>query len=233
MSTDRRTAIGDSAEEKDYNASAQKLIDLLEFEIDRIEEARKRPGWTVWALVAAISTLLWAGLSALDVAQHFTISTIGFLFLTLTAASDALRSLLSLLTVDASNDSDNRFRPSADLFGQSRPKLVFRGIRFAFCFVLATTIVNPAYPLTIKFLRFYYGLGTVAFICGFVLSLLPLALPAKSRPSKIGLVGGILFCALLISGVIGLVDAPIDWCGCVHDLGLETCGNSCRIGYSS
>jgi hypothetical protein len=35
------------------------LIDLINRETDQIESEQKRPGWTPWALLGALATLLW------------------------------------------------------------------------------------------------------------------------------------------------------------------------------
>jgi hypothetical protein len=191
--------------EKTDVASTQMLIDLLEFEIDRLEEGRKQPGFTLWALVAAIATLLWAGLSVLESAQHISMSVVGFLFLTLNAAFDDLRSLWALLTADASSTSQSRFRLSTDMLGQSRPRLLFREIRFGFSLILLTQVVNSVHPTATICLKFYYGLGAIAVVAGIIFSFLPIAMPAKNALSKRAVVAGFVFTSILTVGMVGLV----------------------------
>jgi len=49
---------GDASEEHRLDLTS-KLIDLLEFEIGHIQKDATRPGWTLWALSAAIGSIIW------------------------------------------------------------------------------------------------------------------------------------------------------------------------------
>jgi hypothetical protein len=118
------------ASTNDQDARAD-LISLLEFEIKRITEARKRPGWTMWALLAALGAMFWAGFSVLETSTSPVSQNVVYLFITLAISIDAAAFGREFLTSTKSKGSQNRFRFARDLFSVSRIAVTGAVLRYS------------------------------------------------------------------------------------------------------
>ncbi len=47
------------------------LIDLLEFEIKNVRSEESKPGWTTWALIASLASMLWLLTQELEHSMRF------------------------------------------------------------------------------------------------------------------------------------------------------------------
>jgi len=104
------------------------LIDLINSEISQIESEQRRPGWTSWALLGALATLLWllvknASLQCLDW------QIVGLAFLTLTLTIECITHVHAISTLsDIYAPEEPRF-VSSPLYGESKLTLLLLSIQ--------------------------------------------------------------------------------------------------------
>ena len=55
----------DTQPSPNHQDSIKRLTALIEFEIERLHSQASQPGWTIWALLGALATIIWFLLSEL------------------------------------------------------------------------------------------------------------------------------------------------------------------------
>jgi len=117
-----------TANEEEVQLAKKKiLINLINSEISQIESEQRRPGWTSWALLGALSSLTWllvkhASLKSLDW------QNVGLIFFTLTLTIEFIRGLCMIFTLqDGHTPREPRF-VSSPFYGAS--KLYFLALIF-------------------------------------------------------------------------------------------------------
>jgi len=104
----RKAGVKDGRVQIGTNHKIRQLVELLEFEIGRIQSAQSNRGWTAWALVVSIASALWVLLAELEKGD-FTWKTSLLVFLGLWTGLEVYRSVSALVSRDAGG---------ADLFFQ-------------------------------------------------------------------------------------------------------------------
>lgn len=118
-------------EEDSQYAKKKLLIDLISCETTQIESERRRPGWTSWALLGALSTLAWLLVKQIPL-ENISWQNIGLLFLTATLTVEFVRSLPPFFATQSSHTArEPRFFYSS----------VFSVARFSLFVVLVHTFV--------------------------------------------------------------------------------------------
>jgi hypothetical protein len=107
-----------------------RLIDLLEFEINKYSSEEKRPGWNTWALLIGFGTVCWLGLAdleknALDT-NRVLLSSV-FFFLTL----ESVQFFISSFSSRRSVGDLPRFVITKGYFAQPRLQLLIKAIQYA------------------------------------------------------------------------------------------------------
>jgi hypothetical protein len=184
----------------------KQLIDLLEFEIDRITEQQKQPGWTNWALFAAAAALLWKGASLFEAGPHVDLLRTGYLFLMLALTYDFIRVVGPVLTPDVPVPPGSRFRLASDLIGRSRPRIMYQIIRFCGLAVLAWYVLDPQFTWANRAALLFCGFMAVTALATIAMSFaeLPISI-SPTPPIKVRLIGGGIAATVLAVALFGLV----------------------------
>lgn len=174
-------------EQLDTPQPADKAIDrvltLLDAEIEDVRSEYERPGWTKWALLGAIGSALW--LIAEIVEQGgFQATNVAILFLVFSLLSDALLFLLGLLEPSqARSTGEGRFRLANRWLGMNRAALLL-----ALGHVIAVIVIaysSRAYffrPLaaTVHVVYVVYGVSALGLVVLLAVSWFPYPIPRAS-----------------------------------------------------
>jgi len=151
---------------KRKSTSTQQALDVIDFEIARIESEQTRPGWTLWAVFGAITSLLWL-LSNEYEKGNVQIFNVAQIVLVLSIARDVIHyGARQLAPVRHRHyESSPRFNFATGL--ESPSGMFFYWIRFAFLFVLSILLAPKVnWSHTVPLLVFY-GLFTLLGLIGF------------------------------------------------------------------
>ena len=179
------------------------IIDLLDFEIDRLRSEARQPGWTKWALIGAIGTCGWVFLSELaDRAVSWP--NVATVFLLSSIVWDVCVFLSSVLGVSEEiSPSETRIILSKALFGRTRFSALFELVRVFVLLVMGSRLL-PGGFLQVCF-RIWYGTFAVTFLVGVLISFCELPLPAGRAKTPFPI---IVFLVLLLScalaGIFGI-----------------------------
>src|SRR3989339_2138738 len=101
--------------------SKRDFLEYIDSEISYIESTYKRPGWTQWALLGALSASIWLLLDEFENVTNFKIIDTLYLILAITFFQELMKSLFFLFEKKDENIlSHNRFQPSRTLLETKR-----------------------------------------------------------------------------------------------------------------
>jgi len=83
------------------------FLSFLDSEVERLERIEKRPGWTRWAILAALGTSLWLASAELQT-LHFAWDRFAYLLLVVFIAHKVLKDLNLLLSASRSEQNQPR-----------------------------------------------------------------------------------------------------------------------------
>lgn len=187
------------------NPEIERIIHLLEYEISSRHSEAKRQGWTTWAILGAVASLLWLMLSVLD-----------------TAASISWRNILFIVLL--SSISCDFFLPLKTLFfGESYQSLngnrfeyidISRG-RFGFFLLLRTILLlilvswfSPVLSQLVKLSCWGFFVLSLIIIIGSVILFflkIPVPIKADSRYKWSVYIYSIIWAAAGCIAIVGLV----------------------------
>lgn len=89
------------------NPTVEQTLKTLDFEINRINEVHKRPGWTVWALCGSIVSAIWL-ITDQWVPEKTNVISVLYLFLLFSLIYDFI-TITRMIAPNTSNDPDRSF----------------------------------------------------------------------------------------------------------------------------
>ncbi|MFC1900744.1 hypothetical protein ACFLYN_04035 [Chloroflexota bacterium] len=140
------------SENDNLNLQKQELINYLNSEIINLENEIQRPGWSRWAIVGGLSTLVWLLLNYLS-NNSFSFSNIS-LFILLIFIIEFIYSRLSTLFVQE-NRVKNRFLP-ADLFSRNILPMILSLTQLIAMVIISFTIPSSNGQFGVIFSRIYF-----------------------------------------------------------------------------
>ncbi len=150
------------------STNRQNILNALDFEITQIQHEYSRPGWTLWALLGALSTSIWLLLDEIEKTKinfHYGF----FAFLTISIVLDGF-SLLKFLTSSESRSSKagvSKF--FTDLFKVRHIVLLFL-IRTVLILYIGYIYKSWVPKLSITLFFTYYGVGVLLLLVFLALS---------------------------------------------------------------
>jgi hypothetical protein len=187
-------------------AARKELIDLLEFEIDRLTEEQKQPGWTKWALAAAAGAMLWAGCSLFEPPTEPNIKIVAYLFILLAITFDALRAGTALMSPDTPVPVGSRFRLANDLLGRSRSRIMYQVFRFVVIGYVAWALLDTRYLWANRALEMYCVFMSVSGLALIVFSFANIPISVRPVPPlKARFFGGACITVVLAASLYGLI----------------------------
>lgn len=181
--------------------SADRLIALLDFEIEQIDREETQPGWNTWALYVGLATLFAFLLADLENGP-LHLRAVGIVLLVLFITYDCLVIFRNLIDEPTPSHPTHRFRLAQQIIGPRRSAVVIDFVRFTALIVLAFHL-QPflAAPYT-AFLCFFLGGLALIMLVGIARSVL--WFPVLTGQPLPGLTK-ILFLVLLLSGASALL----------------------------
>src|SRR3990170_7126651 len=180
MTTDSITTVA-----SEVTNPSQRLAELLDFEIQRIQAESARPGWSRWALLGALATSAWLALGEVESGQVDLPKAL-LVALVVHLLYDVLVWGSHVLTASqgATQRSRIRFRSTSFFFSQDRVYIVANFARYAA--LLGIALVNPLVSagwLTLA----VYAVPSFVMVCLVLLLVLsfvqlPIPEPPATRP---------------------------------------------------
>jgi len=182
-----------------------RLIGLLESEISRVRDEKSQPGWTTWALIGSLATMLWLLMAELEKHIVYRQNTL-FLLLALSLAYDCITSVVSIIklpapTWHASSKPRSRFRLAHSVLSSGRSRILIDITRLLFLMVAAAEIQSLLNTPYVVATFFYFGMSAVFMMILFVYSFLEIPLPVGSIRRGVVILLGFL---LLIPAILAL-----------------------------
>ena len=179
--------------------SADRLIALVDSEIERIDREEAQSGWTKWALYVGLATLFALLLADLE-KDSLDLQAVGMVLLALFVAHDWLVILSMLIDEPTPSPATRRFRLTQQIYGPRRSAMLLALGRYTVLIVLAFHL-QPfiAAPYT-AFLLFFLGSLAVTLLANIVLSAhwFPVAQQYLPLGAKI------LLLVILVCGAVGV-----------------------------
>jgi hypothetical protein len=146
-----------------------RIINVLDFEIDRRRSESHRPGWTKWALIGGIGTCGWLFFSEL-VDKTVSWSNVAVVFLGTSIVWDVFEFLIPRFrTSEKSPSSETRVILSKSLLGGIRFNVLFELIRVCVLLVMGSTVLSGGFVLLC--FQLWYGTFAVIFLFGVLIFL--------------------------------------------------------------
>jgi len=158
------------------------LLVLLTEEIADLERSKTRPGWTTWAILGALATLIWVLLNSVDNHEIDALVVLKFLLLIITIC-DCLWIIWKTLSSIRESDRTSRFevanKAASDIWRVSFPLLIRNGTIFYL-------IVYASFPtLQTILLVVFFSMETVVLLSALLMSFFPFPLPSKPQPRSL------------------------------------------------
>jgi hypothetical protein len=187
----------------DNSQQIDRLIDLTEFEIDRIKAQSSAPGWTLWAILGAIASLLW--LLSIEIENgNPSLNIVTFLMIGISLTLDWLELVGGLMVIrQLVQPTRPRFIFSNFLFGSTRTALLQLS-RYLIIFIATFWIPGNVPIWIIIAIRLVYGFfagGTTLAIIMAVANKIPFEYSTAMR-GKATLIAGLGFIVLVASIIV-------------------------------
>jgi hypothetical protein len=188
------------------------MIELINREMDQIESERKRPGWTNWALLGALTTLFWAFVKELPF-KYINWQNVGLLFFTLSMTIECVRSFpLKPTTQNGGTPKEPRFLISP-FFGHVRVSLLMSLIQASLLLYISIHLKQDIMILAKISTWILLGVIILAIIGAIILSYCKFPYP-NFQKRKLSTWTLIILSALLIVSLFGY------WNVLVHDISI-------------
>ncbi|MCJ7506193.1 hypothetical protein MUP05_06980, partial [Candidatus Bathyarchaeota archaeon] len=182
-----------------------RIIDLLNYEIERVKSEAEQPGWTKWALLGACGTCAYLLGSYVD-ANPVSWANVAAVFLLVSIGYDVGRLLWSTLESSENGTTSRlRFRHGRSLFRGTTPYCLLQLVRICALTVLARWLgMSGAYLVCLYIWHGLFGL-TIIFVA--VLSRLSLPFPLSAPKRSLGnSVSIVLFSGTGVAAAIGAAE---------------------------
>ncbi len=160
-----------------------RLISLIDFEIERLDRSEKKPGWSKWAILGGIASCLWLLSSQIEI-YNIDWNTSLFIFLSFGLFREFF-TFLRLIINPLSSDSKNvRFYIARQYAGQFRDTALFVIFRYSLFFYLIITFKNKFYPISFYSVCVFISGMLLLVLLTFILSYFDM--PVSSTGNKKG-----------------------------------------------
>ena len=187
------------------NPEIERIIHLLEYEISSRHTKANRQGWTTWAILGAVASLLWLMSSVLDTTTSISWRNVLFIVLLSSISFDFLL-LLNKLFFGESYQSlnENRFQ-NIDI--SSRKVLFFMLVRATLLLIIIIWL-SPVLGQLVKlscwgFFMFFFIMAIV--IMKLVFLKIPVPMESHSRTKQSAYIYTIIMAAVGCIAIVGLV----------------------------
>jgi hypothetical protein len=180
----------------------ERFTELLEFEIDRIHTEESRPGWTIWALLGSLATVLWFIVAELEKNTIDSFNAL-FLLLALSLICDCLKEIPLILSGPSTLSSPLRLRFTRSIFQGRIYSLAALGRSIAL--IVVTTMIRPfvgAWYIVAAYV--FYGRLALAFAGRFILGFLRIPSPLRGETPYRDVRWIVLQILLLAPGILAL-----------------------------
>ena len=145
------------------------LIDLINRETDQFAVEQKRHGWTTWALLGALSTLIWLFINQ----TPFTSANwqrVGLLLFSLALTIDLICSFSSMFSTQHRNLSEEPRFVLTSIFGGARISLLIRLIMYSILFFISIYLKVHVFVVAKILVQIWLGLHVVMILIGLIIS---------------------------------------------------------------
>lgn len=174
---------GDQSESE----AVERLIELLEFEVGRIRAEESQSGWTTWALLGSLATILWL-LSLTLEAHTIDIRNTLLLLLGFSLLWDCLTRWLPGLIAPELSKSTPRLQFARSVLGQARSWTLVELARSGALMAVAAMIRPFAGTAVVAAIYLFYGAYVLMCLLVLIMSFLRWPLPtngAKGWPVRV------------------------------------------------
>ena len=151
------------------------LLHLLDTEISAALADSERQGWSSWALIAGVASLLWLTVVQLGPSVPMW-GRVGLVYLLWSLGRQAVLDVRGIVNVPQ-RPAEPRFWVSNRWLGSSRISLIVQNLHYATIFLLVALFLQQIPSLIGKLLLAMYLLSFVAGILVFVVSYVPFPIP--------------------------------------------------------
>lgn len=172
------------------NGDPQDLVRLAEWEIKRLEDAKKDQGWSPWMLYVALAGLLWTLVDQLNPSHIWAHVALYWAAFTLLAnfLSDLLRLLMARPREKAA--AAPRFFSANKFLGGTRPHLLFVAVKVTTAAMLVLfSHALAGFPKTVWALLF--GFHFLGWLLVLTLSFFDMPLPVSADRSHVAVRGSV------------------------------------------
>lgn len=153
------------------------LYDFITSEINNIDKENRKPGWTIWAILVSLSTLVWLLFNSLEnnvfYVKNIIINIVIFCFL-----FDFLSLVLVLL--GKKGEAKNKFFYANEGLTSSRISLIFIIAKYSILIIL---INNSVFNINLIFIKFTFFINLIFVFITFVLSFIKFPLFSQEKRS--------------------------------------------------
>ncbi len=151
--------------------SREIVLDSIDFEINRIQSEQNRPGWTRWAILGSLATLVWLFLNELE-SKTITWLHVSLIFFVFSLLLDNILFFTALISPKSSNNQKLRFDFSHRHFGNNRMLMLLILFRIAIMLYIAWLFSGDvlkyqavaAYVLYLIFFLIFLTIFVVSFL---------------------------------------------------------------------
>lgn len=201
----------DEDDRRDYKRR-KSLVALLEFEITQLTVRERQPGWTRWALLAALGSLVWLGAGEIQTAEHLDPETVAYLFLVLSLGTRVAEELVSFLNFGSDDDNapSDRLRPAGMRLPVSRAASAVVIAKSALLVWIAW--LNSKIPATGVGTAaiWFWGFSTALYVWALALTFTPAMMGVNPRSRRTNLITFGLAVVLPVYCLLGPVDSLLE-----------------------
>jgi hypothetical protein len=176
-----------------------RIIHLLDFEIDRLRSEARQPGWTKWALIGGVGTCGWLFLSELS-DKAVSWPNVVVVFLVASIVWDMCQFLIAVLGIsEEARSSETRVILSKTLLGRRRFSALFDLVRVCVLLSIGSKVLPSGFVRLCFCL--WYGTFAVTLLFGVFISFFEFPLPAGRAKTNLPTIvfGVVLFGCGLVS----------------------------------
>jgi len=172
-------ASSDDKEQYSGKDTPARVMGLLDSEIAHLRSEHQRPGWTRWALIGGIASVIWLILSEIEQGLFETSSTM-ILFLVLSLLFHSALALLRLAkATHPLQSSGMRFQLTHSIFGQEQALFLLESLHSLSIVVISYLFRGlVAWPFTVT-VCIIHGFESFMYLLGVLFSYLP-AIPVRT-----------------------------------------------------
>lgn len=151
------------------------VLHALDKEIDSILSDRKRPGWTIWAILGGVATVVWLLFDVFEEKQ-ISFKSVSILYLIFSMLLESVINFsLTLSTSETySRKKSRRFFLSNQIFGSNRMELFISLIRAISLLSIAVYYSNNVWWPKVFYVSLFNGLAALLFLMIIILGFLKL-----------------------------------------------------------